>query len=150
MFIDGLTTADSLPVLEAAAKFSARRQELLTFNIANISTPDFRPKTVSTEAFQQQLGEAIDKKRKASGAAAQDLPLQSTSEVQVTPTAGGGFDLQLNPSTSSGNILFHDRNNRDVERMMAELAENTANFRVATELFRSRIDMLRSVIAERV
>lgn len=150
MFIDGLTTADSMPVLEAAAKFAARRQEVLAFNIANVSTPDFRPKSVSIEAFQHQLGEAIDKRRKASGAAAQDLPIESTNEVQVRHGAGGGIDLQLNPSTSSGNILFHDRNNRDVERMMAELAENTGNFRVATELFKSRIDMLRSVIAERV
>jgi hypothetical protein len=34
--------------------------------------------------------------------------------------------------------------------MMAELSDNTAKFRIATELFKSRIDLLRSVIAERV
>ena len=150
MFIDGLTNADALPVIEAAAKFSARRQELLAYNIANVSTPNFRPLGVSVEGFQAQLGAAIDQKRSAQGERAQVLPMRSTGEVQVTQGPGGSIDLHLTPTTPSGNILFHDRNNRDVERMMAELSENTANFRIATELFKSRIDMLRSVISERV
>jgi flagellar basal-body rod protein FlgB len=150
MFIDGLTSGDAMPVLEAAAQFAARRQEILTYNIANISTPDFQPVGVSTAAFEDQLGRALDRRRDAKGALAQQLPLESSSEVKVRRGVGGGLRLELAPSTDGGNILYHDRNNRDVERMMAELAENTAMFRTATELFKSRIDLLRSAISERV
>ena len=58
--------------------------------------------------------------------------------------------LRLDPRTSSGNILFHDKNNRDLERTMQSLVENASMFRVATDLFRNRTTLLRDAIAERV
>lgn len=146
MFIDQLTNADALPVLERAAQFAARRQDLLAHNIANLSTPNFIPKDVSTEAFQESLREAVDRRRSATGGVRGDLPLAGNREVNLHRDGR----LTLNPSTPGDNILFHDRNNRDLERMMQDLVENITAFRVAGDLLKNRLGLMQSAIAERV
>lgn len=72
--------------------------------------------------------------------------MDSTREIEI----GRDGSLRLNPRTSSGNILFHDRNNRDLERTMQSLVENASAFRVATDLLRNRTTALRDAMAERV
>ncbi|QOJ01286.1 MAG: hypothetical protein HRU70_12645 [Phycisphaeraceae bacterium] len=144
MTIAGLTNSGAIPALEMLAKFAGQRQRLLAHNIANVSTPDFVPLDVSTGEFRRALGEAIDKRRASGGQGALAAP--STREVRV----GADGRVELSPRTPSGNILFHDRNNRDVERLMQDQAENLAAFRVATDLLRTRTDLLRSALAQRV
>jgi len=146
VFIDQLTNADAIPVLERMAQFAARRQDLLAHNIANLSTPNFIPQDVSTEAFQESLKDAVDRRRAEGEGVRGDLPLASTREVTVERDGG----MTLNPSTPGDNILFHDRNNRDLERMMQDLVENITAFRVAGDLLRNRIALMQSAIAERV
>ena len=146
MFIDQLTNADALPTLGAMAQFSARRQVVLQHNIANISTPNFKNKTVSVEGFQDSLKDAIRTRRTRFGGHRGDLNIRNTRELEWGRRDGGR--LKLNPTTPSGNIMFHDRNNRDVERMMQDLAENVAAFRVATELMKMNMEQLASAIRE--
>lgn len=150
MFIDGLVNSDSTPVLEAAAQFAARRQGVLVHNIANFSTPQFQQKTLSVQAFQDRLAEAVDDRRKRFGGNRGDLQIRDSQEVRSVRDASGQIRLEVTPGTPSGNILFHDRNNRDLERSMADLAETVASFRVATDLFRTRMQLLQSAISERV
>lgn len=150
MFIDGLVNADSMPVLEAAAQFAARRQGVLVHNIANFSTPHFKQKSLSVDAFQDRLAEAVAERRKRFSGQRGDLPLRDSREVRAGRDASGQLRLQVTPHTPSGNILFHDRNDRDLERSMADLSETVASFRVATDLFRTRIQLLQGAISERV
>jgi flagellar basal-body rod protein FlgB len=146
VFIDQITNADAMPVLERMAQFAARRQDLLAHNIANLSTPNFIPQDVSTEDFQESLKDAVDQRRDATGGVRGDLPLAGTREVDIHRDGR----LTLNPSTPGDNILFHDRNNRDLERMMQDLVENITAFRVAGDILRNRIALMQSAIAERV
>jgi flagellar basal-body rod protein FlgB len=148
VFIEGLTNADALPTLERAMQFASKRQTLLAHNLANVSTPMFQPKDVSVSRFQQVLGQAIDQRRARYGGHRGALHLRNTSEVRTSGTRSG--ELELRPSTASGNILFHDRNDRDLERMMQDLAENVAYFRVASELYRSHMSQLRTAISMRI
>ena len=46
--IDGVTNADSIPVLERMMQFAGARHRLLVHDIANLDTPDFRPVVVSS------------------------------------------------------------------------------------------------------
>ncbi|MEQ9616925.1 MAG: hypothetical protein RLN60_02700 [Phycisphaerales bacterium] len=147
MFIDQLTNADALPTLGAMAQFSARRQAVLQHNIANISTPNFQPKTVSVDDFRVSLRDAVTSRRKQFGGHRGDLSIRDTREAAWT-SSKAGERLVLNPTTPSNNILFHDRNNRDLERMMQDLAENVAAFRVATELMKSNMETLGIAIRE--
>lgn len=146
MFLDGLLNADAMPTLERATQFAARRQDIIAHNITNISTPNFRTQDVSVEDFRKSLSEAIERRRSGSGGGAGDLDIRSTREVQIGPDGS----LTLNPMTSGNGVLFHDRNNRDLERLMQDLVENLTAFRVAGDLLKSRMQLLRSSIAGRV
>ncbi len=145
MLIDQLFNAGALPALERTAQFAARRQELIAHNIANLSTPNFQAMDVSTADFQKSLGEAMDNRQSTFGAPRGDLDFKGNREVQVTPTG-----LRLNPTHSSGNILYHDRNNRDLERTMQAMVENLTVFRFATDMIKSRMDLLNTAIRERL
>ena len=144
MFIDQVIDAGPLPVLERAMQFAARRHEVIAHNVANLSTPDFIQKDVSIDRFQAQLREAIDRRRSSKGSQRGPLEIRPTREVEVTP----GGSLRLSPQTPRSGVLFHDRNNRDLERLIQDLVENMSAFRVASDLLKSRMDTLRTAIRE--
>jgi len=145
MFIGELTNTGAIPTLELMTRFAGARQRIIAHNIANFDTPDFRPLDVSPSEFQKALGKAVDARRAATGTEGK-LPFKATDQVKV---ARDGL-VSLTPTTPSGNILFHDRNNRDLERSMADLAENTAVFRTSIELLRTRYGIIQAAISERV
>ena len=143
--INGVTNADAVGVLERMIQFAGQRHRLIVNNIANLSTPGFRPKDVSVAAFQRQLGEAIDARRAGSGASGGDLLLEDSQEVTIRPDG-----MVLHPRPVGDNILFHDGNDRNVERLMQDLVENFLVFRTAAELLRSRFDLINTAIRERI
>lgn len=145
MLIDHLLNADALPSLERTIQFAARRQELIAHNIANLSTPNFQPRDVSTADFQKSLGDAIDQRRATFGSSRGPLNFTGNREIEVQ-----GNSLTLTPTQPSTNVLFHDRNNRDLERTMQSMVENLATFRLATDMFKSRMDLLNTAIRERL
>lgn len=144
--IRDLVTADALPTLAASMRFAARRQPLIAHNIANLSTPDFRPIDVSPRRFQESLSKAVDERRQKFGGVRGELNIESTKEIRVDSRGR----LELRPTEIGANVLFHDRNDRDLERLLQSQTENLAAFRTAAQLFRSRMDLLNSAITERV
>lgn len=146
MLIGDITNSGAIGSLELTVRFAAQRQRLIAHNIANLDTPDFRQLEVSPKGFQKALSEAVEERRRRTGGEHGELRFSGNGEVE---RASDGR-LVFNPRTPSGNILFHDRNNRDLERLMQDNAENAAAFRVATDLLRSRYEILRAAIAERV
>lgn len=147
MFLDSLVNADAVPVLQAAARFAAQRHQVILGNIANLATPGYRAKDVSVGAFQEQLREAIDRRRERFGGPRGELEIRSTEEVQAA--AGSPLSLTVKPRIKGDRLVFHDRNDRDLERAMQDLSENAAAFRLATDLLRNRMMLLESAIRER-
>lgn len=145
MFIDLVTNGDAIPVLERSIQFAARRQEVIAHNVANLSTPNFQPLDVSVPDFQASLSRAVDERRSRFGGVTGDLNFKETDEVKLS-----GPGLRLEPQEASGNILFHDRNNRDLERTMQAMVENLTAFRVASDLLRTRMEQVRAAISGRV
>jgi flagellar basal-body rod protein FlgB len=145
MLIADLANSGAIPSLELTLRFAGERQKLIAHNIANASTPDFRPVDADPARFAQRLREAIQERRRRTGGEHGSLNLPRTAEIQSGPNG----ELLLRPRTPAGNILFHDRNNRDMERLMQQNAENVAVYRLSAELLRSRYDLLKSAIAER-
>ncbi len=127
-------------------QFAGKRHRMIVGNIANISTPNFRPVDVSVDAFRADLADAIDTSRKKHGNAGGPLVLKGNGEVEMTEDGR----MVLHPSPSGDNILFHDENDRDVERLMQDLVENFGAFRAATQLMRSRMTHLNMAISQRV
>ena len=142
--IGGVTSTEGIATLERLVQFAGQRHRLIVNNIANIDTPGYRATDVSVEDFQKQLGDAIDERRQA-GRPAGPLELKDSSQVDFST-----HSLVLHPSPIGENILFHDGNDRDLERTMQDLVENFLTFRLASELVRNRFDLLHSAISERV
>ena len=146
MLFNDLANSGSAPALEQLLRFAGARQRLLVHNVANMDTPDFRPMDASPAAFQNALRNAISQRREATGGERGELPLTDTGEVSFD--ANGA--MRLNPQTPSPGILYHDRNNRDLERQMQSLAENGLTYRVAADLLKRNNELLRTAISQRV
>ncbi len=148
MLAGDITNSGAIPALEMAVRFAAQRQAVIAGNVANLSTPDYRPLDVSVDEFRRVLGEAVERRRAdggGGGAGTGPLAWSETAELKRGPRG----ELVVKATTAGRGILFHDRNNRDLERLMQAQAENAMTFRVATELLRGRFEQLRAAIAER-
>lgn len=146
--INDLGNAGAMPAAEMLLKFAGQRQRVIAHNIANIDTPNFQMKDVDPKAFQKMLGDAIDKRRKANGGAFGALQWDESRDIKRT---GPGNNFRLVPTTGhGGGILHHDRNDRDLERMMQDMVENATAYRVAADLLRSQRNQLQNAIAQRV
>ncbi len=174
--IDGLTNSGSIPTLERLMQFAGQRHRLIVNNIANLSTPGFRPVDVSPRVFQQQLAEAIDARR-ASRASPAGAPAGSGLFGDGLTASGpfgalgsgraqspaGPLDMRttreievtsdqliLHPEPTGDNILFHDGTDHSVERIMQDLVENFMTYRFAAQFLQKRFDQIRSAIRERI
>jgi len=145
VLIDQLSNAGSLPALEAAMRFASQRQKLIAHNIANFDTPNFVPVDVSPQHFQKVLGEAVEARRERNGGMSGEMTLTGSSEIEQR--SGGA--LSLRPRSPVGGVLAHDRNGSDLERTMQSLVENAAMFRVAADLHRARVGVVKKAIGER-
>lgn len=143
--IDRLTNSGAMPTLERLLQFTQARQTVLADNIANLSTPYFKPRDLSPESFQKALGEALDRRRTRPNPVAGPLPMRDTRQLSF-----GRHSLEVKPRALNENILFHDENNRDLDRTMQRLAENTMMHNVAIELMRSELNLLETAIRERM
>lgn len=142
--IAGLFDNGALPVLERLLQFTSHRHSMLTDNIANLSTPYFKSKDLSPRSFQNALGEAIDERRRRPNPTNGPLPLDNTGQIEFRRDG-----LVVRGEAMNDGILFHDENNRDLERIMQRLAENTMAHTGSIEMIRNQFDMLRTAIRER-
>ncbi len=143
--IKGIFEHGAMQSVERLVQFTGARHRVIANNIANISTPNFRPRDLSVAGFQKELGRAIDQRR--SGTGAQDGPLRLSRTRELAFHADR---TEAKPGFADQNIMFHDRNNRDVERIMQDLAENTMAHNAGIEILRNQFALLESAIQERV
>ena len=146
MILDDVLSSGALPALEATIRFAGQRNRLIGHNIANVTTPNFQQKDVSPRDFQQWLAEAVDERRAKTGGAHGELKRDNDRQCRVQ--RDGGFEIE--PLKSNGGVLAHDRNNRDLELLMQDLAENLAAYQVATDLMRSQMGTIGVAISQRV
>ena len=143
--IEGVFDGGAMPALERLAQFTAQRHSVLTDNIANLSTPYFKPRDLDPQSFQSEMRNAIDRRRQTNTPVAGPLDLTDTVQLRFRP-----HGIDASPEPTHENILFHDQNNRDLDRTMQKLAENTLAHNVAIEMLRNQFSMLEVAIRERV
>ena len=143
--IQGMFNSGSLPVLERLLQFTEQRQAALAHANANLSTPGVRPADLSVADFQAALRQAIDQRRASAAGVSGPLALRDTAQLHFRPDR---LDAIAEPTND--NVLFHDDNNRDVERLMQHLAENALMHRTGIELMRSEFSRLQTAIRGRV
>ncbi len=122
-----------LNVLQKGLEASSLRQQVLSNNIANIDTPNFKRSDVD---FQTVLGAALDQNGGA-------LSMKLTSPQHISGVAdGSGSGIITDQST----IMRNDGNNVDVDREMTNVAENGLYYNSLTQAISSQLALLRLVI----
>jgi len=144
-----LTNSGAIPTLSAALRFASERQKLIAHNIANVSTPNFIQRNVSVSDFRRALSEAVDNRRRETGGESGQLGFGNSGSIQVQPDGSVQLKPDQSAGSSEGSVLFHDKNNRDLERLMQDSVENAAFYRMNIDLLRSRFDLIKSAIAQR-
>ena len=144
-FIKGMLDGGALPVLERFTQFTAKRHKVLAHNIANLSTPFFKPGDLSVDNFQAALGDAVDKRRHQMNPTGGSLRIRNTRQVSFHEDG-----MRANATPANENIMFHDQNNRNLERTMQNLAENTLSHNMGIELLRNQFELLKTAIRERM
>jgi flagellar basal-body rod protein FlgB len=132
MFIQRLLNQGNAPLLEQMVRFSQARHRLLAENIVNVSTPFYRQKDVSIDRFQAMLRDRVEQRK---------------SEA---PGTVGFDDISAETENPERNILFHDRNNRSMEQLMSDQANNALMHNLMTELLKKQFDSIQNALKERV
>lgn len=143
--IHGMFDSGALPAAERLVQFTAERQKVLAANVANLSTPYYKARDLDTRSFQRALGEAIDRRRGSVSPTRGPLEVEDTRQLRFR---ADGMDAR--PQPTNENILYHDQNNRDLERLMQRVAENTMAGRLGVELVRNQLGLIRTAISERI
>ena len=134
-----------MPVLQQVMAFTQERHEVLANNISNFDTVGYKMQDLPVEEFFESLDAAIaDRDR---GGASRPLRMRSTSNLHWDRVGR----LHAQPvEIENNNILFHDGNNRFVEKQMSAMAKNALLHNVSAELLRGQYEMLRTALRERL
>jgi flagellar basal-body rod protein FlgB len=114
------------PAIEDRMDWTARRQQVLSNNIANIDTPGFHSKDVS---FSEQL---------------QKLQVQITKSKHIAPI---GMDSRMQNYEVAGTADLKG-NSVDLDREMSEIAKNALQYVAMLQFVSQKLRTLRSAINE--
>ena len=123
----------NVPLLEKMVRFTQARERVLADDVVNLSTPNYTPKDLSLEKFQQILQKQVGHQQTGPSADEED---------QVNDALKG--------EDANSNILFHDRNNRSVEKLMSDHANNALMHNMMIELMRKQFAQIQEALKEHV
>ncbi len=128
MWLDGMFGNSSIGVLDKVISFTENRQKILANNIANIDTPGYKMRDLDVAKFRENLKREIENRDRGNAE-----PEKVNAKVD--------YDQYL---------VFHDKNNRSIEKQITNATENTLLHNVSVELLRSRYALLERAIALRI
>ncbi len=124
--------------LTAALDLREQRQAVLASNLANVDTPNYRPRDLAFEGF---LADA--------GASADALPLARTAPGHLAagepPDGAVATDEVVERSDRADSM---DLNGVDLDREVARFADNAVRFDATVEMFQRRLATLRYALGE--
>jgi flagellar basal-body rod protein FlgB len=129
-----------IPVLEQLVNFAQARHGVLASNVANIDTPGYRTKDLSTDQFQAKLKAAIGERD--SGVSSLGAgPLATGEQIASDPFA--------RVSDNMNNILYHDDSNVGLEQQVAAITKNHMQHNLALTILNSQFRLLQTAVSER-
>lgn len=129
--IDRLLNQSAAGVLQKTASFHAARHKVLAENIVNLSTPGYRQKDLDVSGFRSELRRRLEEQDRAGTV---DL-----SGLEPAARRGG-----------AGSLVFHDGNDRSVEQLMGDQAENALRHNLSVELLRKQYGLFQMALREQV
>jgi flagellar basal-body rod protein FlgB len=146
--------ASTLPLLEQVVNFTEARHGVLAGNIANLDTPGYRTRDLSSEKFQGRLEQAIEERtRPSSRAPYPGAPASPPSISTSSASSTSGHENQRNQiaaiSDDFHGMLRHDDNNSSMEEQISEITKNQQVHNMALSLMTAQFRLLRAAITER-
>jgi flagellar basal-body rod protein FlgB len=120
-----------LTMLGTRMSYDSERQAVLSQNLANIDTPDYRPKDLAPLEFKDLL---------VGGASR--LPMQATSPMHIT--ASGGFTTTFDVIQAAQDAETKPIGNAvNLEDQMTKIAQNQTDFQLSSSVYQKLIAMYR-------
>lgn len=124
----------SVAYLEKAMDLRVQRQQVVSSNIANADTPNYKAKDFD---FSSALKEAM------AGRQAGAVQLSKTSTRHIDGSGGTGAELKFRTERQSS----VDGNTVDMDMERAAMAENSMHYELLTRLISDKFSGLKSAIA---
>ena len=125
----------AISVLQKSLNRASLRHRVITSNIANIDTPNYKAFEVVMEDVRRQKGGF-------SGT----LQLVRTEAQHLNGRRRASDEVKIKASEPPPFNLRADGNTVDLDRTMGKLAENTIMYRTAAQLIRRKFQGLKNVI----
>lgn len=152
--LNTLLNSSTIPLLEQTVSFAEARHGVLAGNIANVDTPGYKARDLSTEAFRDRLRSAIKESRPQSSSSTYALNahlaglMPQTAAVQTQrATDQTGYDKIR---SEMDGMLRHDENNTSLEFQITEIAKNQAQHNLALGIMNQQFRLLRMIVSEHV
>jgi flagellar basal-body rod protein FlgB len=125
----------AIAVLQKTLDRASLRHRVITSNIANIDTPNYK-------AFEVVMEDV----RKNKGGFSGKLELVRTEPRHLNGRRQASDQVKIKPGQPPPFNLRADGNTVDLDRTMGKLAENTIMYRTAAQLIRRKFQGLKNVI----
>lgn len=137
--LDKLT--DSMQFSSAALQLRAKRQEVLTSNISNVDTPNYKAVDFKfADALKSATSKTSDLK------AAQGGGLATTHAGHIGGSDSSGLSTEALLQYRRGGRSTLDNNSVDIEKERAAFAENTVKYEAALKSINGRLAALKQAM----
>jgi flagellar basal-body rod protein FlgB len=133
--LNSLLKSTQVSILEKALGAASLRHKVISNNIANVNTPEFKKSEVS---FEDQLELALSTDSK---------PLARTHERHM-PLKSGMMDIKPTVNTITTTSLRNDGNNVDIDSEMANLSKNSMYYDAIAQQLSKYFSGIKSAINE--
>jgi flagellar basal-body rod protein FlgB len=125
----------TMATLERSLNLRSQNQKLIVSNIANMDTPNFK-------AFKMMVGEEMEN----NAGHTPQLKMTRTQVGHLTTPAGSTEQGRIERVEEDPLSLRGDGNTVELDREMANLAENTLLYNTATRIISNKFKTLKDVI----
>lgn len=124
--------SNTIHSLEKALDYSTQRQKVISNNIANVDTPNYKAQDVS---FKNLLSNEMNSQ----------LTANRTNEKHFEFTSGRSKNSSF-ITTKNDTAYNHNGNNVDIDKEMASLAENQIYYNAITQRISGKFNTLKTVV----
>ena len=125
----------TIAALQKTLNAGSLRHKVMTSNIANIDTPNYK-------AFEVVMEDELKKNNRSAG----PIELVRTSSRHLSGRYSSSNPAKIKTVDSSGNNFRADGNTVDLDRTMGKLAENTILYRSAAQIIKKKFQGLKNAI----
>ena len=121
--------SNTFQTLEKSLDYSSLKQKVISQNIANVDTPNYKAKDVAKNSFQTTL--------------------QTSIEAYRTDPRHINFETSSDPSTivTQQNVSYNNNGNSvDIDKEMADLATNQIYYNAVADRLSGQLSSLQNVI----